>query len=646
MMMDTLFKIRLWIYTLFAKVTWFFARNPTVRAFVCDVGVAMLSLPLALVLRLGLQFSDYSLWCLFFQTLAFGGIATGTLLITGFSKGMWRYVSVADLFSMVKTTFLCEVLFVPYLLLSMQYHAFPLTALVIQGFLLGGGWLAVRLAARAFFAYKALQNQTSSTCLDALIVGVNDQSEQFLRQLLHHQQPLYRIVGFLEQESHNVSRYVHGVPVLGRFHDLDRLLGTLRKRKKNPKVLIVSHVLLSGYDVAFLSQKTQSLGLRMVHLPSPSAVGQLEKPSLGSLDFAELLKRPARATDHKNLQLLIQGKRVLITGAGGTIGRECTLQLASLFPSQLSFLDHNEYALYETTKLLRLKHPHVQHKPILLDVRNKKFVHDMVGEEKPDFVFHAAALKHVPVVENQPVEGVLTNVLGTRYLADACVAHQVRAMVLVSTDKAVMPKSLMGATKRLAELYCHHASTDPGESATKFLAVRFGNVLGSSGSVLPLFKEQVIKGGPVTVTHPEMTRYFMTISEAASLIIYALHLKMNTLVPKESTFMLDMGEPISILEMAETLIRLHGFVPGRDIKIEFTGLRPGEKLHEDLFFRGESARKTEHPHIALSTLSHQVPYHFLKKLEELEHFAWTNNSQGCLNILEELLPQMGKVANI
>jgi FlaA1/EpsC-like NDP-sugar epimerase len=372
----------------------------------------------------------------------------------------------------------------------------------------------------------------------------------------------------------------------------------------------------------------------------------LDRPSIGSINFSDLLKRPARATDHKKLQLLIQGKRVLVTGAGGTIGRECALQLASLFPSQLVFLDHNEYALYKTSTLLREQFPHVQHKPVLLDIRQKKFVDALMAAEKPDFVFHAAALKHVPVVERQPVEGVLTNILGTRYLADACVQNQVRAMVLVSTDKAVMPKSLMGATKRLAELYCQHLGVTTDETPTKFLAVRFGNVLGSSGSVLPLFTKQIIDGGPVTVTHPDITRYFMTISEAVELIIYALHLKMNTLVPKGSTFMLDMGEPISIVEMAETLIRLHGFVPHRDIKIVFTGLRPGEKLHEDLLFRGENIRKTEHPHIALSTFAQTMPYQFLKKMNELEHFAWENSSQGCLSVLDTLLPRTSKVAYV
>lgn len=614
----------------------FLHQYPFLKGLIVDLAIAFFSLPCALVLRLGVDIAGYSVLLLALQSIAFSGVTAGVITMTGMSRGMWRYVSMADLFMMARTVVFSELLFLPYLWLSGQYAAFPLTALLIQGFVLGGGWVSMRLFVRQILNYRQRQTFQDNQGLPALVVGVGEQSEHFLRQLLVHRHPLYNVIGFLDKEERNVDRFMHGVPVLGALSHLPKVLQRLARKERLPKVIIVSHAHFTSSEIGLLAKEASEKGIKLVHMPSPAALTKPETPRMGNLDFSELLKRPARATDHKKILGLIQGKKVLITGAGGSIGSECAHQLGALLPDVLIVTDSNEYALFKTTSALKAAYPHLTCRSILLDVRQKAFVDDLFKQINPDFVFHAAALKHVPMVENQPVEGVLTNVLGTRYVADACIKYKVAAMVMVSTDKAIMPKSLMGMTKRMAELYCGALSASTDEDQTKFLSVRFGNVLGSSGSVLPLFKKQILEGGPVTVTHPDITRYFMTISEASQLIIYALYLKMNTLAPKGSVFMLDMGEPIAILEMAETLIRLYGFKPYQDIHIEFTGLRPGEKLHEDLLFQGETARKTEHPHIFLSTQPTKISHHIMKQVEALEHFAWKNNTQGCVSTLTEL----------
>jgi len=328
----------------------------------------------------------------------------------------------------------------------------------------------------------------------------------------------------------------------------------------------------------------------------------------------------------------------LITGVGGSIGGELMRQIAEYSPAHMVLLDHNEYLLYQAALDLNEKHPYVSKRIALIDVRERERIFHLIEQERPDYVFHAAALKHVPLVENHPLEGVFTNVLGTRHVADACLAHKVSAMLLVSTDKAINPSSIMGATKRLAESYCQALDVvSESKRSTRFVTVRFGNVLGSNGSVVPLFRRQIEQGGPVTVTDPEMTRYFMTIHEAVSLMLQACFTGLQPDVQRGRVFVLDMGEPVSILELAENMIRLSGFVPYQDIKITFTGLRPGEKLREELFHPSEKLLKTASSGIFIASPHIQDHLQLRKGLDALSQAIGTQDTETCLRVLRELV---------
>jgi O-antigen biosynthesis protein WbqV len=306
---------------------------------------------------------------------------------------------------------------------------------------------------------------------------------------------------------------------------------------------------------------------------------------------------------------LVQGRRVLVTGAGGTIGGELARQVAALGPASLTLLDHGEYVLYEIDLELREKHPEVIRRAVLADVRDEARIGRLFEEIRPELVFHAAALKHVPMVENDPLEGLLTNALGTRIVADAARAVGTIAMVFISTDKAVNPTSVMGASKRLAEMYCQAFDREArmGRDGMRCITVRFGNVLGSTGSVVPLFRRQLERGGPLTVTHPDMRRYFMTVREAVGLVLQASVVGTTDPadVPPElaegGIFVLDMGEPVKIVDLARRMIRLAGLRPEEDVEIRFTGLRPGEKLFEELFHGKEAPRPTAFPGLLVAT---------------------------------------------
>ncbi|HIJ63133.1 MAG TPA: polysaccharide biosynthesis protein, partial [Rhodospirillaceae bacterium] len=302
----------------------------------------------------------------------------------------------------------------------------------------------------------------------------------------------------------------------------------------------------------------------------------------------DLLGRPQTVLDRSAMRSLIEGRRVLVTGAGGSIGGELVRQIADCAPAALSLLELSEFALYTIDQEISESHPELPRRPLLADIRDDARIAQVMREERPELVFHAAALKHVPMVEANPLEGVRTNAIGTRVVADAARAHGVRLMVLISTDKAVNPSSVMGASKRAAESYCQALDLD-GAAGTRFVTVRFGNVLGSTGSVVPLFQRQLAAGGPITVTHPEMTRYFMTIREAVELVLQTSALGFaHPDLYQGRIFVLDMGEPVKIVGLARQMIRLAGLRPDTDIKIRFTGLRPGEKLFEELFHGAEA----------------------------------------------------------
>jgi O-antigen biosynthesis protein WbqV len=341
---------------------------------------------------------------------------------------------------------------------------------------------------------------------------------------------------------------------------------------------------------------------------------------------------------------LVRGRRVVVTGAGGTIGAELARQVAALEPAELVLLDHGEYALWRIDQELAEAAPAVARRAVIADVRDEARIRAVMERARPDLVFHAAALKHVPIVEANPLEGLLTNVAGTRHVADAARAAGATAMVLISTDKAVNPTSVMGASKRLAEMYCQGldiAALQAGDGAMRCITVRFGNVLGSTGSVVPVFRRQLARGGPLTVTHPEMQRYFMTVREAVGLVLQASVVGTEAggkCMRQGGIFVLDMGEPVKIVELARTMIRLAGQRPDRDVAIRFTGLRPGEKLFEELFHGAEPPVATGHAGLLMAAPRTADPAIVARAIDELAAACRAGNAGLALAVLARMLP--------
>ncbi|MBE9604356.1 polysaccharide biosynthesis protein [Acetobacteraceae bacterium H6797] len=364
------------------------------------------------------------------------------------------------------------------------------------------------------------------------------------------------------------------------------------------------------------------------------------------VSLEQLLDRPQVPLDREGMARLIQGRRVLVTGAGGTIGGELARQLAALAPERLVLLDHGEFALYQINLELSESFPAVHRHAVIADIRDAARIARLMENFRPELVFHAAALKHVPMVESDPLEGLLTNALGTRIVADAARAAGCRAMVFISTDKAVNPSSVMGASKRLAEMYCQGLDRQARSAGgMRCVTVRFGNVLGSTGSVVPLFRRQLERGGPLTVTHPDMRRYFMTVREAVGLVLQASLLGTEDRADQPpqlregGIFVLDMGKPVKIVDMARRMIRLAGLIPDKDVQIRFTGLRPGEKLFEELFHGQEPALPTLHDGLLIATPRSANPGIVSCAIDEIAEAARAGRTEAALARLGGLIPE-------
>jgi O-antigen biosynthesis protein WbqV len=403
----------------------------------------------------------------------------------------------------------------------------------------------------------------------------------------------FRVVGVLDNAAQFQGRQIHSARVLGRFGDLPAIVARLADQGvRVQRVILTDPTVIDDATKRRLFEQAGELGLSIARLPRLAELQDAAEDSairLHQVTLEDLLGRRQFAHDQAALDHLIGERRVLITGAGGTIGSELTRQIAALHPRQLVLLDSSEFNLYAIDLELRERCPSVPFRPMLCDIRDRDRVMGIFAAERPQLVFHAAALKHVPMVEMNPSEGVLTNVVGTRNVADAAAKYGALAMVQVSTDKAVKPTSVMGASKRLAEFYCQALDLEGNGSGrgARFMTVRFGNVLGSSGSVVPLFQRQLARGGPLTVTHPEISRYFMSVQEAVALVLQASARGLEETDARGQIFVLDMGRPAKIVDVARQMIRLAGMRPDIDVKIEFTGLRPGEKLYEELFDEAE-----------------------------------------------------------
>jgi len=593
-------------------------------AFLHDI----LWIPLALVAAFWIRFNLQSIpinhqsamWsmlvvCLLVQTLSFWFFSL--------YRGIWRFASIPDLLRIIRAVAVGVLVSFAILFLWLRLEAIPRSVIVLYPIFLLAGLAIPRLLYR--WVKDHHMGFASKQGKRTLIVGAGQAGELLLRDLLKHED--YMPVGILDDDKRKQGMEIHGIRVVAQLEDLEQYIRALSVDMVVLALPTAGHAMLQDL-MKICSLHTVTCRI----LPSLSELqeGKVSVGALRDIRIEDLLGRDEIQLDNLHVNSFLQDKCVLVTGAGGSIGSELCRQILSFQPAQLLMVDHGEFNLYSIDQELSGNHDTVV--SILGDMRDESRMRWIFKTWHPDVVFNAAAYKHVPLVEGNPAEGVKTNVLGTCQLADIAVAYSCKKFIQVSTDKAVNPANVMGASKRAAEIYCQNFNQQQQETA--FITTRFGNVLGSAGSVVPLFQKQIEKGGPVTVTHPDMTRYFMTIPEAVSLILQA-----GSMGEGGEIFVLDMGSPMKITDLAEQMIRLSGLELGKDIEIQFTGLRPGEKMYEELFHEQEALVGTKHPKIMLSA-SRDVDWHDLQDmLQRLNEACVAREVVDVIALLNELVPE-------
>jgi O-antigen biosynthesis protein WbqV len=572
----------------------------------------------------------------------------------GLGRQHWRFTGLADALAIILIAGLATLLITLLLVgVGAQLPSLSFPILLLMMFALG--LIAPRLAYRLLRARRDGGGEPNADLLPALVIGDGEAGELFLAALARDPRRRYRALGLVLPSAREAGRRIHGVPILAALDELGAVLDRLDAAGEPPALLIIAGSEISGVSLRHVLAQAEPRGLRVARAPSPTALvapqahddggaGQALRP----IAIEDLLNRPQVALDRDGMARLIQGKRVLITGAGGSIGSELARQVAGFGPGLLTLLDSSEFALWSIDLELSETDPAVPRQAVIADVRDAARINSLCASLQPDLVFHAAALKHVPMVEANPLEGIATNALGTRNVAEAARAAGAGLMVLISTDKAVNPSSIMGASKRLAEMFAQGvdiaARTQPNSGAMRIVTVRFGNVLGSTGSVVPLFRRQLARGGPLTVTHPDMSRYFMTVREAVSLVLQASVVGSSDAalpVTRGGIFVLDMGEPVKIVDLARQMIRLAGLRPDIDVAINFTGLRPGEKLFEELFHGREQPIETGFPGLLMAAPRAADAAFVSRALDEIATLIARGDAKGVRAVLARLVPEYG-----
>jgi O-antigen biosynthesis protein WbqV len=506
--------------------------------------------------------------------------------IQGLHRGVWRFTNLNDVLQIAYAIALANLLFLIVLFFFNRLLGLPRSALMIEAPLLFAALIGARFLRQIIASgdWRLVARLEDRNLPPAILVGRHTALDAYLRDVLRRPGgPPFRIRGLVTPDGSDGGRSIGGRPVIGGAREAESALLSLSSVKGSSPQLVLVDPNLKREEIDTFISTAHNGGAVLVR-----ANGDPSRPKLSPLEAADLIGRTPRRLDISRPRALIQGKRVFVTGAGGTIGSELTRQVARFNPALLILVDSGEYNLYEIDRELREAGFGSKLVAKLGDVRDRRRVETLMQTHRPDVVLHAAALKHVPLMEENPTEAVLTNVLGTINVAECARASGASRLVLISTDKAVSPTNVMGASKRAAELFVQAIDQDSGFRAT---AVRFGNVLGSAGSVVPLFERQIQNGGPITVTHRDMTRYFMTLDEAAALVLQAAAADARE-EPRGGIYVLDMGAPVSIEHLARQLCRLRGLDPDRDIRIVHTGLRAGEKVHERLFRDNETVGPT------------------------------------------------------
>ena len=544
-------------------------------------------------------------------------------------SGWWRFVSMQDLMNIFKSGFWGSTIFVVTMAFINRLQGFPRSVILIEALLNLMATGGIRFFIRFFRERNG--RKASKIVKDAIIVGAGKAGVLILNEIRTNTNLGTRVVGFVDDNSYIRGMNIQGVPVLGSTENIPEIV----EKKAIDEVIIA--IPSAGYkDIARITEIARNTPVKIKVLPNLGKIIQEDSftGQIRDISYDELLGRRViafrRESDYKFLEGEIKDRAVLVTGAGGSIGSELCRQVSQFNPRILIMYDRYENSLYELELGLRKQFPNQSILPVIGDIRDGEKFGKILQENGISLIYHAAAYKHVPLMEREPVEAVRNNVLGTFNISKLAVANKVNKFVMISTDKAVNPSSMMGTTKRTAELIVQGLSG----GATKFISVRFGNVIGSNGSVIPIFKKQIAEGGPITVTHPEVARYFMSISEAVQLVLTA-----GGMGQGGEIFLLEMGEPIKIVDLAKKMINFSGLTPQKDIDIVFTGLRPGEKLQEELFWQGEGIVPTENKKITMLKPNGRNFKLLLDRIGRLEECERCNDVKGIFALLKEIVPE-------
>jgi len=558
-------------------------------------------------------------------------------LFTGVHRAIWRFTSISDIRKLLEGALLAVILtpLILFLFVNRAEH-FPRSAPLISGalffVLLSVSRLIVMLIRNGDI--RGLFHNNGRNRKDAILIGSGASLYNYLRDSFRQSRgPGYNIRGLIDTDDSYQGRSIRGVPVLGNLKNLPKVYTRLVKDRRNKPMLVATDVNPDRMQAHQLVKMASEIGAPLARI----ARNPGEK--LSPFEAADLIGREARALDIQPVKRMIAGRRVMITGAGGSIGSELSRQVAVLSPSKMILVDNSEYNLYKLDRLIFNLLPDdgpTKWGVHLGDVCDQARMEEIFTDYDPEIILHAAAFKHVPLGETNPIETLRNNVGGTKNIIDLAVKHKAKSFTLISTDKAVDPHNIMGASKRIVEMLT--MASEAEEAQLSASAVRFGNVLASAGSVVPLFEEQIAKGGPVTVTHKEVDRYFMTTEEAAALVLQAAALNTTQTLKKASIYVLEMGEPVNIAQLAKQLIRLRGFVPDRDIKIEYTDLRPGEKMTEHLTGKDETLESTYVKGVMRFTGDVTDPASILRRIDKLLEAIENRNKPAIRKALKALLP--------
>ncbi len=614
------------------------ARRAAIEAkaacFAYDVATGMVAMFLAPQIIYFFSGGGAPTWLEFFVAIAFGIAAAFAMWLRGVHRQVWSHTSLRDVVRICQAVALTHLMSLPILILANTLEAFSIASIYLQVPI----WLSLLMVVRFWARGRATGDLTvmfrrePPYAPQALIVGPAGHVAEALRAARKAPSgPPIRAIGIVETSGKHYGRDIEGVQVLGGIDQLAVLFDRYTARLGEPPWIAIA--------TPPEDRRTMEAALAVSSARRATLLRIGEKAMLQPIRPADLLARPERRLDMAPVAGLVSGARVFITGGGGTIGGELARQCAALGPSELTIYDASEFNVFEIDQELSRDYPNVVRRMVIGDVRDEVRLEQAMQEAAPDLVIHAAALKHVPLMEQNPNEAILTNVLGARRCATIAANLGVKAFTFISTDKAVNPTNVMGATKRAAELFIQaFAPTMPG---TRFSLVRFGNVLGSKGSVSPLFERQIAEGGPVTVTHPDMTRYFMSVEEASALVLQAAALSANSSSEEATLYVLDMGEPVRIIELAEKMIRMKGLTPGQDILVRVTGPRPGEKLTETVFYDREQVKPTVVDGVLEVTNNGSPPIGEVQaRLDAIVSYAARRDPQASLSMMKALAPEI------